>query len=158
MRGYSGIDLASSAYLHFVRNSEIDPTTLEIFESAHHKGVVIIYLDYLALVGNGRSAFQVLAECLNLDHQPYAEDELLPFFDDLISLAYKMLGLVIVIDNGNEFLEKEPAGFFDLIEAFMVQMNHWFKLKKPCHLCFQMEQNDTIREILQNEGKGLPSK
>jgi hypothetical protein len=75
-------------------------------------------------------------------------DDYLPFWDDLISLAYKKFGLVIVLDNAADFLATAPAEFFDLIEAFMVQFNHWFKLNKPCHLCFQMEKNILIADLL----------
>lgn len=147
MRGYSGIDLALSACIHFVRNSEIDDTTNEIFESARKKGVFLLYIDYPVVVDSGGSVFQCIAERLNLEHRPYAQGDLLPFFDDLISLAYKMDGLVIVVDHGSEFLVKQPNDFFDLIEVFMVQFNHWFNLKKPCHLCFQMEKNPMIGEL-----------
>jgi len=56
--------------------------------------------------------------------------------------------LVIVLDNAADFLATAPTEFFDLIEAFMVQFNHWFKLNKPCHLCFQMEKNPLIAELL----------
>jgi hypothetical protein len=36
---------------------------------------------------------------------------------------------------------------FDLIETFLVVFHHWYDQKKPCHLCLQMEQNDSVRRV-----------
>lgn len=151
MRGYSGIDMPLSACLHFVRNSEIDDATSDIFASAREKNITVVYVDFLGDFVRKSGILQCIAAQLNLDSQPYRRDDHLPFWDDLISLAYKKFGLVIVLDNAADFLATAPTEFFDLIEAFMVQFNHWFKLNKPCHLCFQMEKNPLIAELLADQ-------
>ncbi len=61
--------------------------------------------------------------------------------DDLIDLSKSTEGLVIFVDGCDVFLEKDEKLFFDLIEAFMVQLHHWLKAEKPCHLCFQMRED-----------------
>ena len=70
-----------------------------------------------------------------------------PFLDDLISLSFRLNGLVIVVDNADVLMETARGDVFDLIEAFLIQFHHWFEKKKPCHLCFQMERNELIGRI-----------
>jgi hypothetical protein len=40
---------------------------------------------------------------------------------------------------------EDSVTLFRLIEAFLIQVHHWMEKKKPCHLCFQMEPNDSLR-------------
>jgi hypothetical protein len=151
MRGYSGIDAPLSACLHFVRNLEVDDSTADIFATAKRQDIAILYVDYRQLTQAGHSIFDEIAERLQFEHRPYACGDRVRFVDDLITLAYRMPGLVIVVDYGSDFLSREPEDFFDLIEVFMVQFHHWLDLKKPCHLCFQMEQNEMIGALLKCE-------
>jgi hypothetical protein len=54
---------------------------------------------------------------------------------------------VIVVDRADILLRERPDDFFNLIEAFLVQFHHWYDQKKPCHLCLQMEENQSVRGL-----------
>jgi len=68
-----------------------------------------------------------------------------PFLDDLITLSEQEKGIVLFIDSADMFLAQNSRGMFSLIEAFLIPVHHWMEKKKPCHLCFQMEPNDSLR-------------
>ena len=40
---------------------------------------------------------------------------------------------------------------FDLVEAFLVQFHHWYDQEKPCHLCFQVAEDDDVTEFFTRE-------
>jgi len=54
---------------------------------------------------------------------------------------------VIIVDRADILLHERPDDMFDLIEAFLIQFHHWYDQKKPCHLCFQMEENQSVRGL-----------
>jgi hypothetical protein len=123
----------------------------EIVEAAISKGVKFVYWDYL----DGGSASVTIADplgsTLQLDHAPYGGraglSPWLRFSDDLIALAYRYPGLVIVVDHADILLRERPDEMCELIEAFLHVFHHWYDQKKPCHLCFQMEQDDSVRKL-----------
>jgi hypothetical protein len=88
-----------------------------------------------------------LARALELAHAPYGRLPWVEFLDDLITLSFRYPGLVIVVDHADILLRERPDDMFDLIEAFLTQFHHWYDKKKPCHLCFQMEQNDSVGRV-----------
>jgi hypothetical protein len=114
--------------------------------------VKYVYWDYFDGGGTSTTITDPLGRTLQLEHAPYGgRGELSPwirFLDDLITLSYRYPGLVIVVDNADSLLRERPDEMFDLIEAFLTQFHHWYDQKKPCHLCFQMERNDSIRRIV----------
>jgi hypothetical protein len=128
-------------YSFFVRNSEIDDSINDIFEDLQKREIVVLYIDYRKFLDANNSLFRAVAEGLNLEHQPYGEGELVLFLDDLITLAFKIEGLVIVIDNADEFLSKESNVFFDLIEVFWC--NFIIGLIRRSHVTFVSRWNIT---------------
>jgi len=89
-----------------------------------------------------------IARVLKLDNPPYgrAANPWVPFLDDLITLSDRVDGLALAIDNAHILFAQARNDAFDLIESFLIQFHHWFEKKKPCHLCFQMEENKLVRE------------
>jgi len=143
MRGYSGIDLSSSACVRFVRNSEVDGSEQQLFEDARRRGIRCVYVASSAEETEGVLANQI-AEALDLDNAPYETRHWVCLLDDLITLAHREPGLVIVVDNAWLLMERRPNELCDLVEAFLTQFHHWFEQRKPCYLCFQMEANANV--------------
>jgi hypothetical protein len=146
--GYSRIGLPVSACVSFVRNREIDGDELRAkVADVKAKGIVCAYLDYLQIRGLPGHIGDHIARVLKLLHPPYgrAHNPWIPFSDDLISLSNRVNGMALIMDNSEVFLNENPRDLFDLTESFLLQFDHWFEKRKPCHLCFQMEKNEIIR-------------
>ena len=152
MGGYHYIELPVTNCVHFVQDcgsSSIESTV----EAARRKGVRFAYWSYL---DGGREATTIanpLAAALGLEHAPYGGLPWVPFLDDLITLAYRHDGLVIVIDRADLLITERREGMFDCVEAFLHQFHHWYDQKKPCHLCFQMVKDDHVTELFTREGR-----
>jgi hypothetical protein len=135
---------------------EIDETQRHKIDEAIRSGVKYVYWDYLDGGGTSTTIADPLGRTLQLDHAPYGGrgglSPWLRFSDDLISFAYRYPGLVIVVDHADSLLRERPDEMFDLVEAFLTQFHHWYDQKKPCHLCFQMVRNDSIRRIFLGGG------
>ena len=148
MLGYTRIGRPVSACVSFVRNRDIDGDELPaIVADAKAKGVVCAYLDYLQMRGAPGHIGDHIARVLKLNHPPYgrAHNPWIPFSDDLIALSNRVNGMALIIDNSEVYLNENPRDLFDLTESFLLEFHHWFEKRKPCHLCFQMEQNELIR-------------
>ena len=76
----------------------------------------------------------------------------MPFPDDLIALSEHEKGMVLFVDSADVLLAQNSRGMFRLIEAFLIQVRHWIERKKPSHLCFQMEPNDSLRASFRFSG------
>jgi hypothetical protein len=100
MRGFSGIDSVSTSFVRFVRADEIDGSEAELFSCARSNGVRISYLDLSERRSDHSALANALGESLQLENAPYQSKEWLCFSDDLITLAYKEAGLVVVVDGG----------------------------------------------------------
>jgi hypothetical protein len=98
-------------------------------------------------MGTSTTIADPLGRALQLQHAPYGGLPWIPFLDDLITLAHRYRGLVSVVDHADSLLRERPDDMFDLIEAFLTQFHHWYDQEKPCHLCFQMERNDSVRRV-----------
>jgi len=147
--GYSRIGLPLSACVSFIYSAEINGDELrEIAIDAKAKGIVCGYLDYLQTREVPAHVGDHIARVLKLDHPPYgmAPNPWIPFSDDLITLSNRVNGIALIIDNSEVFLDENPRDFFGLIEAFLLQFENWFEKRKPCHLCFQMEKNEIVRQ------------
>jgi hypothetical protein len=129
-----------------VNTREFDQSVEEVVEAAVKTGVKLVYWVYLDGGGTSTTIADPLGSALQLQHRPYGQ-AWIRFLDDLITLAYRYPGLVIVVDHANILLRERPDDMFDLIEAFLIVFHHWYDQKKPCHLCFQMEQNDSVRRV-----------
>lgn len=65
---------------------------------------------------------------------------------DLIVLSeQERRGVVLFVDSADVFLAENSRGMFRVIEAFLTQVDEWMQKKKPCHLCFQMEADESLR-------------
>jgi hypothetical protein len=115
-------------------------------------GIRCVYTDYRNIEHGDLHIANAIALELNLEHAPYPPrtsrfqpQVWLPFLDDLITLSEHEKGAVIIVDSANVFLAENSRGMFSLIESFLIQVHHWMEKNKPCHLCFQMEQNDSLK-------------
>jgi hypothetical protein len=148
VRAYQGLDLPLTHSVHFVQTREFDGSEEEVVEAAVKKGVKFVYWDYLDGGSASATIADPLGQALELEHAPYGS--WLPwtrFLDDLITLSARCPGLVIVVDHADILLRERPDDMFGLIEAFLIPFHHWYDMKKPCHLCFQMEQNNSVRSV-----------
>ena len=88
---------------------------------------------------------------LKADHPPYHADalklKLVRWLDDLIGLAYRTPGIVIVLDNADQVFAEHRRTMTELMEAFLVQLHHWLEQKVPCHLCFQMSPHPLVAQL-----------
>jgi hypothetical protein len=147
--GYSGIHLPMSGCVRFVVDCDFADTLRETVVDLKSKGVVCGYVDYMDIRRTHERIGDHIAAVLKLPNAPYRGpiSPWVPFLDDLIALSARVNGLVLVIDNAGFFLENDRDEAFALIEAFLIQFHHWLEKKKPCHLCFQMEKNELIRQV-----------
>jgi hypothetical protein len=143
MRGYDGMDRSTSACVRFVRNTEVDADVREAFAELGNAGIRRAYVDLRTPQAGDVLANQV-ARALQLEHAPYTHKHWVCFLDDLVTLAHREKGLVIVVDGAWLLIEQRRNEFFDLIEAFLVQFHHWLERAKPCYLCLQMEPNSHV--------------
>jgi hypothetical protein len=117
-------------------------------------GIKCVYTDYRNIEQGDLHIANAVARGLNLQHAPYPPRTSpvqvkvwVPFLDDLITLSEHEKGMVLFVDSADVFLAENSRGMFHLIEAFLIQVHHWMAKKKPCHLCFQMEPNDSLRTL-----------
>jgi len=148
VRSYELLHLPLTRCIHFVKNRE-NQSVEEAVEAALKMGVKLVYWGYLDDRATCITIADPLGRARQLEHAPYGGGVNLwvRFLDDLITLAYRYPGPVIVVDHANILLQERPDEMFDLIEAFLIVFHHWYDQKKPCHLCFQMEQNDSVRRV-----------
>src|SRR5882757_88748 len=145
MFGYSAINLPMTRCIHFVKNDEMDGSEGRLVEAALKEGTKIVYWN--CADGGSATTADSLGRALELKYAPYGRVPWIEFLDDLILLADRLRGLVIVVDRADLLLRERPDDFFNLIEAFLVQFHHWYDQKKPCHLCLQMEENQSVRGL-----------
>ena len=148
MRGYSGIEIPSSACIRFVRNADVDASLKHIFSEVHDRGIRIAYIHVREAASAATDLANLLARELGLQHAPYDFNRWVCFLDDLGALAYEEQGLVIVVDGAWALLAEGTNEMFDLVEAFLIQFHHWSDREKPCYLCFQMEPNEAIAGLV----------
>lgn len=166
MRRYEFLDQPVTRCVHFVRTREFSKFLESDVETARRKGVKFSYWNYLNGGRESASVASPLATALGLEHAPYGHLPSLQhapygnllwvkFLDDLITLAYRYDGLVIVIDRADLLVTEKCDEMFNCLEAFLVQFHHWYDQKKPCHLCFQMVEDDYVTNLFTREaGEG----
>ena len=130
-----------------MKNREIDGSEEHVIEAAIAEGVKCVYWNYLDGGSGSTTIADSLGRALELEHAPYGRVPWVEFLDDLITLAHRYRGLVMIIDRADMLLRERPDDMFDLIETFLLQFHHWYDQKKPCHLCLQMEENHSVRRL-----------
>lgn len=148
MRGYNGIEISSSACVRFVRNTEVDGSEQELFDEIRRREICCAYVDANHVQASGEVLANQIARALDLDDAPYESRQWLCLLDDLITLAHRESGLVVVVDNAWTLMDGRRNELFDLVEAFLSQFHHWFEQRKPCYLCFQMEANADVTQAV----------
>jgi hypothetical protein len=151
VRRYEFLDQPSLRCLHFVRTSLPSEILEEQIEAARKIGVKFAYWNYLQGGRNSTTIASPLGLAIGLVHPSYGKLAWVQFLDDLITLAYRYNGLVIVIDRADLLLAEKSDEMFECVEAFMVQFHHWYDQKKPCHLCFQMVEDPYVTDLFRRE-------
>jgi len=147
MHGYERIYLPHSACIHFVRDVGAADSLSSIFQKVAEKSIECAYIDCAQIDISASGLVNAIAAELRLAYAPYSFNLWAQFVDDLIKRSFASQGIVIVVDNADVLLGKDRDQMFDLIEIFLVQFHHWFEKKKPCHLCFQMENSPALKEF-----------
>jgi len=148
MSGYGVIHVSTSACVHFVGSDDVDSSIFTTVSELKRLGISYAYLNY----SHGMAAIDIVNDIgkqLHLEYWPYGGGPvppLVPFLDDLCQLSQRVNGVALVIDSADLMFKEAQNDAFNLIEAFLIQFEDWFNKKKPCHLCFQVERNDLVRE------------
>lgn len=147
------LKLPSSGCVHFMYADFFGGETHAVIADLRSTGIRCVYADYRDVAPGDLHLVNAVAQELNLQHAPYAPatsplevQVWVPFLDDLITLSDHEKGVVLFVDSADALLAENSRGMFRLIESFLIQVHHWMEKKKPCHLCFQMEPNDSLRE------------
>jgi len=141
MRGYEALNRPGTGCVHFVRTGSSE--LLEAQKALVSKfGGKFAYWNYLHGGREAATLANPLAIALGLEHAPYGNLPWTQFLDDLITLAYRHDGLAIVIGRADLLFSERRDEAFNCIEAFLIQMHHWYDQKKPCHLFFQMTEDN----------------
>ncbi|MHB8816431.1 MAG: hypothetical protein ACYDAE_24640 [Steroidobacteraceae bacterium] len=150
--GYGRLKLSSSGCVHFMHADFFSGETQAAVGDLRSAGIRCVYADYRNLDNGDLHIANAIARALNLQHAPYPPPTSpfqpqvwVPFLDDLIALSEQEKGgIVIFVDSADVFLAQNRREMFRLIEAFLIQVDEWMEKRKPCHLCFQMEPNDSL--------------
>ena len=146
-----GLDRPATYCVHFVRTDTSSKE--EQIEAARKVGVKFAYWNYLDGGRESATLADPLGAVLGLEHVPYGRHSWVQFLDDLITLAYRYDGLVIVVDRADVLVTEKSDEMFDLMEAFLTQFHHWYDQKKPCHLCFQMVEDEHLASFFTREAE-----
>jgi hypothetical protein len=149
---YGRLKLSTSGCIHFMYADFFSGEAQVAVGDLKSGGIRCVYTDYRNIEYGDLHIANTVARELNLQNAPYRPrtspilvEVWVPFLDDLISLSQHEKGLILFVDSAEVFLAENRRGMFRLIEAFLIQVHHWMEKKKPCHLCFQMEPNDSLR-------------
>ncbi len=138
---------SSSNAVHFLDNTQIDDLEHALVNHLHSTRIKTAYVDYLEITPRKEHIASVIGRLLGLARAPYPPQDWTALSEDLAALAQRETGLAIIVDNADPFLSTDKKTMLKLIEAFQIQLTHWLKQGKPCHLFFQMEKNDLVRRI-----------
>jgi len=153
MRGYWDIGKSTSHCVTFVETEEVDDDLVELVANVRQRGFRIAYVDCERFRERPWEIGSEVGFQLKMAHPPYHEKNelnLVRWLDDLISLAYSTQGVVIVLDNADRVFEKHRRHMTQLIEAFLIQFDHWLDKKVPCHLCLQMSPHPLVARLFRN--------
>jgi hypothetical protein len=148
------LDKPMTRCVHFVRTSASGLIEADI-EAARGAGVKFAYWNYLDGGRDAHSIASPLASALGLEHAPYGPLPWVEFLDDLITFAYRYDGLAIVVDRANLLASERSDELFECVEAFLHQFHHWYDQKKPCHLFFQMVEDQHVTSLFTQEARRI---
>jgi hypothetical protein len=150
--GSGRLKLSSSGCVHFMHAGFFSGEAQAVIGNLRSVGIRCVYTDYRDIEHGDLHIANAIARELNLQHAPYPPPTSphqpkvwVPFLDDLITLSEHENGMVLFVDSADVFLAENSRGMFRLIEAFLIQVHHWMEKRKPCHLCFQMEPDDSLK-------------
>lgn len=144
MRGFGTLYAPISACIRFIDDNEA-AFMAEILDDSRLEEICFVYLKCPA-ESSGDYYMNRMGDLLKLDHRPYKNDDWIRLADDLGTEAYRIPGLVIIIDNAREPILKMDRIFFDFLESLMVQFHHWQKSKKPFHVCINIGNSDHVEK------------
>jgi len=147
MREYSDITKSTTSGVHFIEAGKVDEELLDLKHEMESAGLRSAYIDCRSLASNAQGTCDAVAIAIGAEHAPYQEEHWVRLLDDMITLSTGLPGLVIVMDHADQLFEAEKTKAFDLIESFLIQLHHWLKKNKPCHLCFQMSPYPLIKGV-----------
>src|SRR5882757_3286660 len=146
------LSLSTSGCVHFMYADFFRGDAQAVVDDLRRDGIRCVYTDYRDIEFGDLHIANAIARKLNLQHAPYPPPKSpvhvkvwVPFLDDLITLSEHEKGIVLFVDSADVFLSENNRGMFHLMEAFLIQVHHWMEKKKPCHLCFQMEPNNSLK-------------
>ena len=151
MYQYEFLDRPGTGCVRFIRTNVSQEDLEADVETARKAGVRFAYWNYLHGGRESATVANPLAIAIGLENVPYGKRAWVQFLDDLITVAYRYDGLVIVVDRADLLIVEKRDEMFDCIEAFMIQFHHSYDQKKPCHLCFQMLQDDIVTNFFTRE-------
>ena len=147
MLGYRNIDRSSSHCLAFVEANEIDADLPALVAKIRASGFRIAYLDCAQYMERPWEMATAIGCALQTDHPPYhvgTQTQWVRWLDDLISLANRAPGLVIVLDNADQMFLAHRHHITEMIEAYLIQFHHWFERDLPCHFYVQMSAHPAV--------------
>jgi hypothetical protein len=153
VRRYDFLNQPVTRCVHFVRTSVSSGVLEAEVEVDRRVGVRFAYWNYLHGGREATTLADPLAIALGLEHAPYGNLPWVQFLDDLITLAYRYDGLVIVVDRADLLIKEKRDEMFNCLEAFLTQFHHWYDQKKPCHLCFQLVEDDDVTNLFTREAE-----
>ncbi len=149
---YVRLNRSTSGCVHFMYADFFSEEAQAVVADLRSAAVRCVYMDYRNIENGDLHIANTVARELNLQHAPYPPrtspfqpEVWVPFLDDLITLSDHEKGIVSFVDSADLLLAENSRGMFRLIEAFLIQVRHWMEKNKPCHLCFLMEANDSLK-------------
>lgn len=150
--GYGRLKMSSSGCVHFMFADFFEGDVRTAIDELRRAGIKCAYVDCRKIANGDLNIANAIACELNLQNAPYAPhlsafqpEVWVPFLDDLGSLSEVEKGIVLFVDSAPKLLSGNGKGVFRLIEAFLIQVHHWLDKRKPCHLCFQMESDNSLK-------------
>lgn len=120
MRGYWDIERSTSHCVSFVEAEEVDEELRELVARVRQSGFRIAYIDCSRFKGRPWEILSEIGVQLKTDHPP---------------------------SHADQFFTEHRREMTELLEAFLVQVDHWLEQKVPCHLCFQMSPHPLVAKL-----------
>ncbi len=159
MHGYNGLTQGlsrpDSQFIRFVDADEVDDELQVIRAEIEDRGILLVYLDAAHFLIEPWTILDAIGDTARLEHRPYSGTKLglVRWLDDLISLSYRVSGLILVIDNAHSLWETHRKVVTDIAESFQLQGHHWLERSKPCVMCLQMSPEPRVARVFSSGGR-----